>query len=77
MKSVTTTYPGFHVLPKGIKRMLLFSENYFFGETRPATQSSARTLPGLNLQSFTPADPTLRPGNFTPEIHFRPNIATV
>ena len=32
MKSIITTYPDFHVLPKGIKRMLLASESFFFAE---------------------------------------------
>jgi len=32
MKSIITTYPDFHALPKGIKRMLLASESFFFSE---------------------------------------------
>jgi hypothetical protein len=32
MKSIITTYPDFHTLPKGIKRMLLASESFFFAE---------------------------------------------
>jgi len=32
MKSILTTYPDFHALPKGIKRMLLASESFFFAE---------------------------------------------
>jgi hypothetical protein len=32
MKSIITTYPDFHALPKGIKRMLLASESFFFAE---------------------------------------------
>ena len=32
MKSIITTYPDFHALPKGIKRLLLASESFFFGE---------------------------------------------
>jgi hypothetical protein len=35
MKSVTTTYPKFHALPKGVKQMLLVSESFFFDEARP------------------------------------------
>lgn len=30
-KLIMSTYPGFHGLPKGIKRMLLASESFFFG----------------------------------------------
>ena len=40
MKSVTTTYPGFHALPKGVKQMLLVSESHFFDEARPLTETS-------------------------------------
>lgn len=36
MKSVTSTYPRFHELPKGVKQMLLISESFFFGEARSA-----------------------------------------
>jgi hypothetical protein len=32
MKSIITTYPGFQTLPKGIKMLLLASEDFFFGE---------------------------------------------
>jgi hypothetical protein len=46
MKSIITTYPDFHALPKGIKRMLLASESFFFAEAysqlnqnQPATGS--------------------------------------
>jgi hypothetical protein len=35
MNSITATYPGFQALPKGIKRMLLESESFFFDEAKP------------------------------------------
>jgi hypothetical protein len=35
MNSITATYPGFQALPKGVKRMLLESESYFFDEAKP------------------------------------------
>jgi hypothetical protein len=35
MNSITATYPGFQSLPKGVKRMLLESESYFFDEAKP------------------------------------------
>ena len=34
MKSIMTTYPGFHSLPRGIKKLLLESETFFFSEPR-------------------------------------------
>ena len=33
MKSIIMTYPDFQSLPKGIKRMLVASESFFFRET--------------------------------------------
>lgn len=32
MKSIVVTYPYFQSLPKGIKMMLVASENFFFSE---------------------------------------------
>jgi hypothetical protein len=46
MKSIITTYPDFHALPKGIKRMLLTSESFFFSEA-----SGQRPQVSLNLGS--------------------------
>jgi len=34
LKSISTTYPGFQSLPKGIKQMLLITENFYFEEAR-------------------------------------------
>jgi hypothetical protein len=42
MKTVMLTYPDFHELPKGVKRMLLASETFFFGEARLQTERPAR-----------------------------------
>ena len=36
MKSIMVTYPGFPTLPKGLKQMLLVSEEHFFAEARTA-----------------------------------------
>jgi hypothetical protein len=41
---IMTTYPGFHDLPKGIKRMLLVSESFFFDELRTRTSPAANPL---------------------------------
>jgi hypothetical protein len=35
------TYPGFQALPRGVKRMLLESESFFFGEARTRTEQPA------------------------------------
>jgi hypothetical protein len=34
MNSITTTYPGFQSLPKGVKQMLVVSESLFFEQAR-------------------------------------------
>jgi len=34
LKSIITTYPDFRSLPKEIKKLLVASESFFFGETR-------------------------------------------
>lgn len=34
-KSIMVTYPDFQALPKGVKMMLLASEDFYFGEVRP------------------------------------------
>jgi hypothetical protein len=48
MKSIITTYPDFQSLPQGVKKMLLASENYFFGE---AKNPPGKTPPGFK-QNF-------------------------
>ena len=40
MNSITATYPGFQSLPKGIKRMLVVSENLFFEQAKGLPQDS-------------------------------------
>jgi len=34
IKSITVTYPDFQSLPKGIKKLLVASESFFFREAR-------------------------------------------
>jgi hypothetical protein len=36
MRSIVMTYPDFQSLPKGIKKMLVISENLFFGHAKTA-----------------------------------------
>lgn len=38
MKSIVVTYPDFQSLPKGIKRMLVASEDHFFSEAKPGAR---------------------------------------
>jgi hypothetical protein len=63
MNSITATYPGFQALPKGIKQMLLISENQFFEEARlpldlPGARPRTRAAPPVRPQpEFAPAAP--------------------
>ncbi len=46
MKSILVTYPNFQSLAKGIKRMLVTSESFFFGDANSAPvggKAAART----------------------------------
>jgi hypothetical protein len=49
MKSIVTTYPGFHALPRGLKQMLVTSESLFFDEARPELPQQTSLKP---RQSF-------------------------
>jgi hypothetical protein len=66
MKSIITTYPDFQSLPKGVRRMLVVSESFFFLEAdsrmqkpRPSEVTAGSTLgpnrrtnPGGSLSAF-------------------------
>jgi len=48
LKSIMMTYPGFQTLPRGIKKLLLVSESFFFREAatlRSMHPGNARHLP--------------------------------
>jgi hypothetical protein len=36
MRTIILTYPGFQSLPRGVKQLLLATENFYFEEPRPA-----------------------------------------
>ena len=48
LKSIVCTYPDFRTLPKGVKQMLVISENLFFEEihTAPAKAANEQTAAG-------------------------------
>jgi hypothetical protein len=59
-KSIVCTYPDFRELPKGLKQMLLASENLFFSEVQaPTARANEREmrknhlLPPLKRRFFT------------------------
>ena len=69
LKSISTTYPGFHTLPKAIKQMLLVTENFYFEEARPQQPEPAEQpeiseeilyLP--NPGPYQAPPPQIRPG---------------
>jgi hypothetical protein len=51
MKSIITTYPDFQSLPRGIKKMLLASEDFFFGEVKAPQPSPKRSAGGLPTET--------------------------
>ena len=51
MKSIIVTYPGFQSLPRGVKQMLVASENMFFGDARPTISNARNQKHGGSLQS--------------------------
>ena len=44
MNLIMMTYPGFQALPRGLKSMLLVSENFFFREAKPRKPKSNAPL---------------------------------
>lgn len=58
MRSIITTYPYFQALPRGIKRMLLATENHLFNEVNPpengAQTNDPETTPGLHADVTNP-----------------------
>jgi hypothetical protein len=59
MKSIITTYPDFQSLPRGIKMMLLVSENDFFGQVKlpPPRSEAKRQTGGLTIADPDPTNP--------------------
>lgn len=62
IKLIMTTYPGFHDLPKGVKKMLLVSESFFFDElriapSRPTVRRSLTSLQAIGIPEAATARP--------------------
>jgi hypothetical protein len=47
VKSIVTTYPDFQSLPKGVKKMLVTSESFFFGEANTAPKGLEDAKPNV------------------------------
>jgi hypothetical protein len=57
LKSIVCTYPEFRTLPKGLKQMLVASENLFFNEVGgPALMSPSRDSCHDRERLWLPAD---------------------
>jgi hypothetical protein len=50
MKSIITTYPDFQCLPRGIKKMLLASETYFFSAAKSPAVKPRRVASPVGMQ---------------------------
>ncbi len=44
-RSIAFNYPGFQSLPRGIKKMLVFTETFFFGAENADSDATAGHLP--------------------------------
>ena len=54
MRTIILTYPGYQSLPKGIKRLLVATENFYFNEpTLPVTNRKLRDAKVMPLPSPT------------------------
>jgi hypothetical protein len=48
------TYPGYQCLPRGIKQLLLASENFFFEESKPVgINRKSKTAEGAQFPAMT------------------------
>jgi len=47
MKLIMNTYPGFQELPKGVRKLLLVSESFFFDEMQSQTKRPVVASAGL------------------------------
>jgi hypothetical protein len=48
LKSIVCTYPDFRTLPKGLKQLLVVSENLFFSETQASCAQTGNQQRGKN-----------------------------
>jgi hypothetical protein len=54
MRTIILTYPGFQSLPKGIKQMLIASENFYFEEVGSTAAKSSNFRPkDAKIAQFT------------------------
>jgi len=60
MKMIMTSYPGFQDLPKGVRKMLLVSESFFFDEMRRRGTGQARGAATSPVSSNADAETPLR-----------------
>jgi hypothetical protein len=62
MRTIIFTYPGYQSLPKGIKQMLVASENFFFDEIGSAAVNVNHGKPkAAKIAQFAPLASLGRP----------------
>jgi len=61
MKSIMQTYPGFHQLPRGVKQLLVASEEAYFNEAKPLfSDSQGRVVTTPTPHPAHPPTPSAR-----------------
>lgn len=59
MKTIMVSYPQFRSLPKGVRRMLLTSEQHFFDEAKSDPSSWVSKLSKVKRSQAAPTQPYL------------------
>jgi hypothetical protein len=55
MRTIILTYPGYQSLPRGIKQMLVASENFYFDEAvAPAAKMNRDKIKDAKIAQFLP-----------------------
>ncbi len=72
MVSIVWSYPGFHALPRGVKQLLLISENLFFEQANPKDRSAKRiaspALDGPLIRQRGKTITAVRGANWSPSL---------
>ena len=63
MKSIVSTYHGFHALPKGVKQLLLTSETLFFEDAKAASLAPIFQPLGAGLVAAQSGIESRKPAN--------------
>jgi hypothetical protein len=62
MRTIILTYPGFQSLPRGLKQLLLATEEFYFAEVHSTVAKANAVRPkGAKIAQFTPMPSLGRP----------------